>query len=1148
MKRTAVFLILLGFLVLPFQGPTQRSYAPQSVLSTGTWHKLSTASAGIYKVEGAQLLSAGILSGATPSANIRLFGKGGAALGESGSSPYIDDLREIAIEVFDGGDGQFQANDYFLFYAAGPDGWQVDPAGQRFVFYKNGYSDSVFFYLTVSGTGRRVATQLAGGAGGMVIDRFLDRQVYELDSVNLLSSGKQWFGDELAQAPGKSLTKRLSFQFPNAITGSTALINSNVLARSTGAGSRFDLSVNGQPVGQQSIPPIGTNTYDPFAIYRSDLFSVPSPGQTLDLFYQYQPGAFGAQGWLDRVEVFVPRSLSMNGVKLLPFWDLSSLGQSAVQFQIQSASADLTVWDVTDRFSPMKMLGSRNGNQYTLQASATTFREYVAFTGSDFPSPRIVGAVANQNLHGLPATDMVMVVPAAWRTAADRLAALHRSRRNLRVQVVSIESIREEFGGGSHDPTAIRDLMKMFYDRARNTPGDRPRYLLLMGASSYDPKNRVRNNARPLPVYQSIESLDPLATYCTDDYFGLLDDADNINNPAISNLLDIGIGRIPVRTLSEAMAFVEKVEAYDDSTGKGPWRTRLSFLADDEDGNLHLNDAEGISSLVKQFAPWIDQNKIYLDAYRQQVGAGGTRYPEANQALDREIFRGNLIVNYSGHGGKDQLAEEVLVSRSTVEGWNNPNRLPLFIVATCDFAPYDNPAVRGLGERLLLKPASGGIGLLSTARPVFAFSNRILNENYLRIALQPDGSGKYLSLGESIRQAKNLTYQTSSDLINNRKFSLLGDPALTLAFPGDRVVTTRLNGQPYSLADTIKAGSTVILEGEVVDRNGIRIQDFNGKVYPVVYDKPRVQSTLANDPGSFAVPVEMPGAVLFSGVSSVTNGRFTFEFTAPLDMNPVIGKGRLQYYAQSADREARGTNEELVLGDRTATVSTDVEGPAIRLSLNEMGFAEGGLTNTNPVLLAELRDSSGINTAGGIGHDLIAQLTTLSTNSTLNPQPSTFLLNDFYQADPDTYKSGRIRYPLPELVPGSYSLKLRAWDVLNNPSERTLSFVVGDPERFRIQRVLNYPNPFSGRTAFWFEHNAPGQNILVSVEVMTLTGRVVRTLQGQFLSEGSFCRELEWDGRDEQGDRLGRGTYLYRLKVRAAGLGSAEHLGKLVIL
>jgi hypothetical protein len=1150
MVRAVVFLFFLAFVLYPVNGGAQRTYASRSVLSTGNWYKLAVPSEGIYRIDGARIQTAGIANLPIPSAGLRLFSKGGKMLAESNSSFYVDDLREIAIEVFDGGDGQFNANDHILFHSPGPHVWVPESGPTPFSFRKNLYSDSAYYYLSIGGFGKRISTQAASGSTGTIIDRFTDRKVYELDSVNLLSSGQQWFGDELAQAPGKSLVKDLPFNFPNVIAGGLAILRSSVLARSTGSGSRFNLRLNGQEIGQQIIPPVGTNQYDPFAIARTDVFTTSITSSTLDIRYQYQPGAFGAQGWLDRIEVFVPRALSMSGIKMLSFSDPGSVGPSAVRYQWQAAPTDLSVWDVTDPFDVRRLSGDRNGTQYTVQTTPDKIRSYVAFTGNDFPAPQFIGQVPNQDLHGAAAADMVILVPNAWRNAAEKLAVHHRNKRGLRVQVLPIEQVREEFGGGSNDPTAIRDLMKMYFDRARNTPADRPRYLLLMGAGSYDPKNRVRNNDRSIPVYQSPESLDPLGTYCTDDYFGFLDDAEDINNQAISNLLDLGIGRIPARTPLEAMTFVDKVIAYDDTTAMGSWRTRLTFVADDEDGNLHLNDAEGMAAVTQQLAPWLDPRKIYLDAFRQQAGAGGTRYPEANQALDREVFKGNLIVNYSGHGGKDQLAEEVLVSRSSVENWNNPDRLPLFIVATCDFAPFDNPAVRGLGERLLLKPAAGGIALLSTARPVFAFSNRILNENYLRTALQPESNGKYLSLGESIRRAKNLTYQTSADRVNNRKFSLLGDPALTLAYPTDEVRTLRINGRPLSFSDTIKAGQRVVIEGEVVDRNGVRLTDFNGSVFPTVYDKPRTQRTLGNDPGSFSAPVEMPGGVLFSGISTVTNGRFQFEFTAPLDMNPVPGRGRISYYARSSLRDAKGYADSVLFGDQMAGIFLDNEGPGIRLSLNEEGFAEGGLTNESPILLAQLSDSSGINTAGGIGHDIIATLspTNLSTNSSFTPQPSTFLLNDFYQSDADTYKSGRIRFPLPVLEPGAYSIKLRAWDVLNNPSERTLSFVVGEPGVLRVQRVLNYPNPFTTRTAFWFEHNAPGQILNVAVEVMTITGRVVRTIRSTVLTEGNFSRDLEWDGRDDQGDRLGRGTYLYRLKVSAVGKGEARYLGKLVIL
>ncbi|MEY5034858.1 MAG: type secretion system sortase PorU, partial [Bacteroidota bacterium] len=331
MVRAVVFLIFLAFVLYPVNGGAQRTYAPRSVLASGNWYKLAVSSEGIYRIDGARIQTAGIANLPVPTAGLRLFSKGGQMLGESNASFYVDDLREIAIEVFDGGDGQFNVNDHILFHSPGPHVWVPESGPTPFSFRKNLYSDSAYYYLSIGGVGKRIPTQVASGSSGTIIDRFYDRKVYELDSVNLLSSGQQWFGDELAQAPGKSLVKDLPFNFPNVIVGGQVSLRSYVLARSTGSGSRFDLRLNGQDVGQQTIPPVGTNQYDPFAIARTDVFTTSITSSTLDLRYQYQPGAFGAQGWLDRIEVFVPRALSMAGIKMLSFSDPGSVGPSAVR-------------------------------------------------------------------------------------------------------------------------------------------------------------------------------------------------------------------------------------------------------------------------------------------------------------------------------------------------------------------------------------------------------------------------------------------------------------------------------------------------------------------------------------------------------------------------------------------------------------------------------------------------------------------------------------------------------------------------------------------------------------------------------------------------------------------------------------------------
>jgi hypothetical protein len=681
----------------------------------------------------------------------------------------------------------------------------------------------------------------------------------------------------------------------------------------------------------------------------------------------------------------------------------------------------------------------------------------------------------------------------------------------------------------------------MFYDRAANNLSDRPQYLLLFGDASFDYKDRTNNNTNLVPAYENNNSLDPLNSYTSDDFFGFLDDNEDINSSIVINQLDVGIGRIPAKNIDEAKNYVDKVESYYNKESFGPWRNNQLFIADDEDFNLHLQDAEALTATSKTTAPVFDIAKIYLDAFRQESGAGGSSYPEANQAINNQVYNGTLIWNYSGHGGSNRLAEETIIDQDIVDHWNNENKLPLFITATCDFAPYDNPSLNSLGENILLRPKTGGIALLTTTRVVFSFSNRIINNNYLQFALQPDSNGVYKSLGLSIKDAKNYTYQTSGDIANNRKFTLLGDPALTLAYPVLKILTTKVNNIPVAQADTIRAIQKVMIEGEVTDVKGNVLPDFNGTVYPTVFDKVQSINTLGNDATSQVVAVQMQSNVLYKGKASVVNGKFSFSFKMPKDINYQYGNGKLSLYAENGSSDANGYFTNFIIGGIDSSGNNDKEGPAIKAYLNDENFVNGSITNENPVLIVKLADSSGINTAGaGIGHDIVATLD--------NDNRQYFILNDFYQADLNSYQQGEIHFQLPSIPGGLHSLKIKAWDVLDNSSEYVLEFNVVKNDKLVLDHVLNYPNPFTAKTQFWFEHNRPEQNLQVRIQIFTLTGKVVKTIKQTINDAGNRSCEIEWDGRDEFGDKLGRGVYLYRLTVITPEGKKKEKIEKLVIL
>ncbi|HEV8271949.1 MAG TPA: type IX secretion system sortase PorU [Chitinophagaceae bacterium] len=1108
-------------------------------MSSGAWSKVAIKESGIYKIDVPFLATLGFNTSNISTGSIRLFGNGGNMLSEANAEMPVDDLGENAIMMVDGGDGVFNGSDYFLFYGAGPDRWLKDSLNKRFIHQKNLYSDSAYYFITIGGIGNRITSLQVNTPPTLSVNSFNERIFHELDTINLLSSGKEWLGEEFADAPGKILSRSFSISVPNVITSSPSTLISNCVARSINVPSRFDVRINNQLVQQFNVPSTGAGLYDLFAQQVQQQSDVLLAQESLQISYTYVPGGFNSQGWLNFFEIHARRNLVLNNSGQLLFRDWNSVGNNICEFVISNATSNTQVWDVTDPFSIVRMQGNFSVNEFRFVNDAVRLREYIVFNPKNALIPGNAGRIQNQDLHNSQQTDYLIVTNGLLLSQAERLASFHR-QRNLKVTVVTADKIFNEFSSGMQDPVAIRDFAKMYFDKAGSNSTNRPKYLLLFGDASFDYKNRIANNTNLIPAYQSKIFLDPLSTYTSDDFFGFLDDNEDINSGLVTNLLDIGIGRIPAKNAEEAKNYVDKVISYYSKESFGAWRNNVSFIADDEDNNLHLQDAELITSTVSA-NPIFNIQKIYLDAFQQESGSAGSRYPTVNETINNQIANGTLVFNFIGHGGSARLAEEVILDQPMINGWSNTNRLPLFVTATCDFAPYDNPFTNSLGENILLRPKTGGIAMMTTTRLVFSFSNRIMNNNYMQFAMQPDANGKYRSLGEAVMAAKNYTYQNSGDLINNRKFTLLGDPALTLAFPQFKIKTTKLNSfDPLLKTDTLSAGEKVVIEGEVTDNNGAPLSTLNGTLYPIIFDKPQTIITKANDPGSQQTSFQQQSNVLFKGKATVTTGKFSFSFKVPKDINYQFGQGKISYYAEDGIKDGSDFFNGFIIGGSTTVVDNDQDGPEIKAWLNDEKFVNGSIVNQGPILILKLADSSGINTSGtGIGHDITAMLD--------NSSDQLFNLNNYYEADLDKYGQGYARFQLPELEPGIHSLKIKAWDVLNNSSEFILDFSVVNDQELVIDHVLNYPNPFTTKTQFWFEHNKPGQDLFVQIHIFSLTGRVVKTIEKTINTSGNRSSEVDWDGKDDFGDKIGRGVYVYRLKVFCPGSKPQTVTEKLVI-
>jgi hypothetical protein len=733
--------------------------------------------------------------------------------------------------------------------------------------------------------------------------------------------------------------------------------------------------------------------------------------------------------------------------------------------------------------------------------------------------------VPNQNLHGIEMADMLIVYPPEFQEAAAKLAAHRQALNGFTVVLAPINQVFNEFGSGLHDPAAIRNFAKLLHQRDPLF-----RYLLLLGDGSFDARNRMvpaAANTAFVPLMETEESLDGITSYPWDDFFGLLSDNEGAS-PALG-ALELAVGRIVAGSPTQAMQMVDKVIRYESSPTKwGNWRNRLTFVGDDDESNIHSIQSNDQSVRSAQRHPVYNHNKIYIDAFPKEAGAGGQRAPGASDAINKDMFDGVLAMIYLGHGGPNGWAQERILREEFIDTWSNADGMPVLITATCTFAGFDNPLNVSAGEKCLLNPLGGASALLTTVRAVYVGANVELTRNMLDTLFVKSADGVVL-LGDAMVAAKNAMGPGD----NKRRFCLLGDPAMQLAVPRFEVVTTEMNGQPVSgLTDTIKALQKVTISGFVADMAGNVKSDFNGVIYPSVFDKPVSLTTLRQN-STTPVNYTLQRNMLFNGAASVVNGQFTFTFVIPLDINYQFGAGKISYYATNNQTDAHGYHH-LTIGGTDQSVPKDDTPPVVELFINDWNFKDGGKTDNTPLLLARIKDDNGINVSGiAVGHDLAATLN--------GPLDNRYVLNPFYKSDLNNHTSGTVRYPIEKLPEGRYELTVRAWDVANNVGHSTTTFVVAPNIELAIFNLLSYPNPLtSGNAQFVFSHNFGAEVLRVEADIFGMAGQHIRTITGAVSTDGGQVVGAQWDGTDGLGGVLPRGVYLYR--VRVLKNGTAEEL------
>ncbi len=1115
-----------------------------SVLKNGQWRKFYVEKSGVYKISKSFLTDIGVDVNADPR-TIKIFGNGGRMLPLLNSTAYPMDLAENAIQFIGESDGVFNDSDYVLFYAEGLDNWSDDSQT-----HLNLYADRSYYYVTWSGGNGKRITPLSESANApdKTYTVFDDYRYHEIDRVNIVRLGRKWFGEQF----NFENQQTFSFAFPNIVTTSPVSVKVSV-AGIAAVPTFFKIKANSQDLGNLNLAAVLSNASEKAT--GNTLMSstnVTSPNITISLEYN-NGGVPSANGYLDYIALEAKSNLKGFGKQFRFKVDEVATEIGTCEYQISDATNIVQVWDITDIYNVTNK--ENNGQaQFALKAFMGEKRNYIVIDKSDFYSPikDSNNIVINQDLKGtiflnnqgvFQDVDYIIVTPESLKSQADRLANFHINHSGLNVKVVTLEKLYLEFSSGKQDIGAIRNFVKYVYDNA-SAPDKKIKYLCLFGDASFDFKNRIPNNSNIVPIFQSVDSFSIISSIISDDYFGLMDN--NEGDMLGSKGLDIAVGRILANNLSQAEQLVTKIVDYYDKQSYGRWRNNLVFLSDDldkvSDATLESN-LDNLSNTITSNKPFFNSKKIFADAYVQETTSGGQKYPKAKEDFINSFGQGALVFNYLGHGGEDGLAAERLFETGDAQNLNNKYKYPLFITVTCEFTRFDNPLRLTAGEYTYWNPKGGAVSLVTTTRQIGQTTGEVFNDE-LAVNLFSYGSNNYVSIAEAVRLTKAAALNSGNNVV-----FYIGDPALKLAIPKPKIKLTKINGVPVaSSTETLEALNFVTLSGEVTDEFDNVLTSYNGDLAVNIYDKEINRTTLGNDNTQvggvvYKMNFTTLGETIFRGNASVANGQFEFGFVVPRDIKIPVGNGKVSFYAkkENALEDQTGSDFSIKIGGINENAVADTTPPRIRLYMNDESFVSGGITNQSPLFLAFLEDEHGINTASGIGHDIIAYLD--------GDETKPYVLNDFYETELDDYTKGKLKFPFRNLALGLHTLTFKAWDVYNNLITSELQFIVVGDETLTLSNVLNYPNPFVNHTEFWFTHNKPSEPLEVQVQVMTITGKIVWSKNQLITNAGFTSRDITWDGRDDFGDKIGKGVYVYKVTVKSTLTNKkSEKFEKLVIL
>ncbi|MBK22185.1 MAG: hypothetical protein CMP63_07760 [Flavobacteriales bacterium] len=1123
-----------------------RDEITESVLNSGTWFKFKIHESGMYRISYEEFVELNIIQEPISTNQISVFSNPSRMLDFTVGNKRPQDLIEITSKINGVSSSIFGPGSSLIFYAEANGHEHYDESNEIFKNEINLYSDTNFIYINTSALSRNKISNTALSNPSDTVFDYIKINHHEKELINFIKSGREWLGENFDKNP---LTWN-NFYTPPVQKPPRLKIKYKVCARSNiSADNKISLILNNDTVSFSEMKKINTGPYADYVVFSTNTYetnnykNLQKDSLRINFFYHQTENT---KAWIDYFTINTTERITTEKEEMIVHFSDQNNKVNAIN--VSSTFKNPVVWDITNTSRIKEVKTNMTDSGFTFNSELDTIKTFIFFEEKNIHSPEFVSKVVNQNLHGLSSTNYLILTKKQFSSQANRLIDLHTRHDNLSGQVVFINDIYNEFSCGRPEATAIRDFIKLLYERGKETE-DSLCYVLLLGKGSYDPKNRISNNINYIPTFQSINSVKLTSSYVTDDFYGLMDEHEGTYSNG--DLLDLGIGRIPVKNNQEAKNVVDKIYEYYDEysekdkatnyekkllTSKGSWKNNIVFIGDDGDFNEHMNNSNSLAQKADTTISTLNQKKIFVDAFPQESSSAGDLSPETNKKLNKTLHEGALIVNYTGHGGELGWASERIFLVNDIQSMTNRHRLPLFMTATCEFSRFDCPNQVSAGEHLILQPQGGAIALFTTVRLVFSRPNLYLNEAFYSV-LESSIKNNKTVIGDIFKNTK----VTNNGGKNDRNFTLLGDPALRLAVPSNKIVLDSITYENLK-TDTIKSISSPTLHGRILMSDNATSLNFNGWIEITLFDKEQTIETLANDENANPFSYRSKENLLFIGKGNVINGHFSSSIFVPKDVRQNFDFSRLSFYAvDSSLGDATGYDESIIIGGTEENIIQDNTGPDITLFLDDTTFVFGDNVTPSPIFIASLTDSSGINIIpDDVGKDLVL---TIDGRSDLN-----FILNNYYTPSTTNYKNGVVIFPIEQLREGRHSFEFKAFDNQNNSSKAYTEFIIENNPKLALKHLLNYPNPFTQNTGFYFEHNQTSEDLEILINIYTISGKIIKTLEGVYSASSQRIGPIHWDGLDEFGDKIGKGVYVYQITAKNSKGDTDKAIQKLVLL